>query len=245
VRAASQILTAALLATAALAQEPNLDEGMEGTLRLKIPEPMVFDLVRPLGSKVGELEVNTLAVVGRDGRLRWNPEIEMVVFPWLALEFELPMENTALETYKIAAQGRLKRIGSIKSPYTQGWQTIFEAGRLGNPSQFAALYISAVRWSPRLSTLSLNGWQTTWSAGQRGHEALVNNTFFWQSERRPVVGLETNFRVKPQRVSSLLMPQIHIPLPGKFSLQCGAGAERSLARLWGPAVSARLIWEGR
>lgn len=216
---------------------------MEGALRLKIPEPLVFDLVRPLGSTVGEIEVNTLAVMGRDGRIRWNPEIEAVVLPWLALEFELPMENTALETYKLAAQGRLKRIGSVKSPYSQGWQAIYEYGRLGNPSELSAVYISAVRWSPAISTLSLNGWRTAWGEGKREHAALVNNTIFWQRERRPVLGVETNFRVGTRRFSSLLMPQIHVALPGKFSLQCGAGAERTMARVWGPAVAARLIWE--
>lgn len=243
---AKQIAAWLLLTAAGVfgqATDPDPDGGMEGTLRLKIPEPLVFDLVRPLGSTPGEVEINTLAVMGRDGRIRWNPEIEAVVFPWLALEFELPVENAALETYKFAAQGKLKRVGTVKSPYTHGWQTIYEKGRLGNPNDFSALYISAVRWSPAISTLSLNGWKTAWGEGKREHAALVNNTIFWQLERRPVLGFETNLRVAPNRVSSLLMPQIHIHLPGKFSLQCGAGAERTTARVWGPAVAARLIWE--
>jgi hypothetical protein len=219
------------------------DEGMEGAIRLKIPEPLVFDLVRPLGSTPGEVEVNTLVQVDRSGRIRWNPEIEAVIFPWLALEFELPLENTTLETYKFAAQGKLKRIGSKKSPYTHGWQTIYEKGRLDYASSFSALYISGARWTPSISSLSLNGVQTAWVRGYREQAALLNNTVFWQQEQRPVLGLETNLRVGNRGVGSLLIPQIHLQLPHKFSFQCGIGAERSITRAWGPAVAARLIWE--
>jgi hypothetical protein len=216
---------------------------MEGAIRLRIPEPMVFDLVRPLGSTPGEIEVNTLFYVDRTGRLRWNPEVEAVIFPWLAVEFELPMENTTLESYKFAFQGKFKRIGSIRSPYTHGWQTIYEKGRIGYPSDFSALYISGVRWSPSISTLSLNGVQTLWGAGYREQAGLLNNTIFWQREQRPVLGLESNLRVNSRGVGSLLMPHIHIQLPRKLSFQCGAGAVRSFDRTWGPAMSARLIWE--
>lgn len=206
---------------------------------------MVVDLVRPLGSKPGEMEVNTLAQIDNSGRVRWNPEIEAVLFPWLALEFELPLENTTLENYKFAAQGTLNRIDSNNSPYVHGWQAIYEKGRREFPSAVAAFYISGVRWSPSISTLSLNGWQVQWDDGGREHAATINNTIFWRPPRGPLLGFETNFRAAASGVSALLMPQVHIQLPGNLSLQCGVGAERASGGEWTPAAAARLIWEIR
>ncbi len=43
-----------------------------------IPEPMVFDMIRPLGARRGELEANTLAQVNLSGASRdveWAPEV--------------------------------------------------------------------------------------------------------------------------------------------------------------------------
>ena len=220
------------------------DEGLEGVIRLKIPEPLVFDLVRPLGATPGETEVNTLARLDlRTGKIKWNPEIEAVVLPWLALEFELPIENATLTTYKFAAQGGLKGIGGKRSPYSHGWQTIYELGRQEFPSDFSALYITGVRWSPTISSLSLNGWQTIWGSTPREHAALVNNTIFWQRPNKPVLGFETNFRLRPESTSALLMPQIHFQLPRRWSLQVGMGAARADTSAWAPNVAARLIWE--
>ena len=65
-----------------------------------IPEPMVFDMVRPLGAQRGELEINTLAqrnLSGSGSRTEWAPEIEYAFMDGLAIEFELPFENSELK----------------------------------------------------------------------------------------------------------------------------------------------------
>lgn len=36
------------------------DEGTLSSVRPRIPEPMVYDLIRPLGAEKGEFEVNSL-----------------------------------------------------------------------------------------------------------------------------------------------------------------------------------------
>ena len=42
-----------------------------------IPEPLVFDMVRPLGSPKGEMEVNAfLNQSTHGGPLQWSPELE-------------------------------------------------------------------------------------------------------------------------------------------------------------------------
>lgn len=90
-------------------------EGVSGEERgPRVPEPMVFDLVRPLGAKHGEWEANTLALfpfrprsrraddmpdplgLVRRSRDRWGIE-------WAP---ELPMEDAALEAFKVGGKRR-------------------------------------------------------------------------------------------------------------------------------------------
>ena len=62
-----------------------------------IPEPMVFDMIRPLTAKRGEVEVNTLVqrdLSGPRGEVEWAPEIEMAVADGFAVELELPLIDT-------------------------------------------------------------------------------------------------------------------------------------------------------
>ena len=95
----------------------------------RIAEPMVFDLIWPLGAKGGEGEVNVLSLAplrhksrrsnhvadplglvrrspDREG-LEWAPEIEYAVYDGVELECEVPMENTHLEAYSDRILGPL------------------------------------------------------------------------------------------------------------------------------------------
>jgi len=92
----------------------------------QVPEPMVFDLIRPLGAKRGEAEVNVLGLIPlrqRSGTVddvpdplglvrrspdsqefEWAPESELALMDGFAVEVEFPLENSHLESYKAAAQ---------------------------------------------------------------------------------------------------------------------------------------------
>ena len=90
---------------AASSQKLNNDAAT-GSDELDIPEPLVFDLVRPLGSPQGELEVNFFASrINGQGQLSWSPEIEYVIADGYAVELELPHTNGSLDEYKMALQG--------------------------------------------------------------------------------------------------------------------------------------------
>ncbi len=91
---------------------------------LRIPEPMVFDLVRPWGRGSGEINVLGLVPLRRTSKtvdhapdplslvrgssdtqgMEWAPEIEYTVTDGISIEFEAPMENASLEAYKVAGQ---------------------------------------------------------------------------------------------------------------------------------------------
>src|SRR5690606_33047962 len=69
-----------------------------------IPEPLAFDLVRGLGARKGELEVNVLLEVPVGGVPHWAPEVEWALADGAALELELPIRGTELEAIKFASQ---------------------------------------------------------------------------------------------------------------------------------------------
>jgi hypothetical protein len=220
---------------------PDPDQGALGSVRLQIPEPMVFDLVRPLGAQKGEIEVNSLflrPLTGRGRALRWAPEVEMTYAEGHAIEFELPAEGAEIESYKLALQSKFP---ARKSPYfTHGWQGIAEKGRHGFAWDTSQLYLTGVRWHPRWSMMSLNGARYARPRGAPGRwSALANNTLFYQAPRRPVLGLESNLELSRKRGTyALLMPQMHVHIGSRFQLQFGAGGERRP----GGAVNAAAAW---
>ena len=75
---------------------------------VSIPEPLMFDLVRGLGAKQGELEINSLADFplnnGSNRGVEWAPEIEYALFDNFAIELEFPLNNFELEALKMAIQ---------------------------------------------------------------------------------------------------------------------------------------------
>lgn len=75
----------------------------------------------------------------------------------LAVEFELPAEATRARIYEFAVQRQLPQPKSTKKRYIHGWQAIAEIPRSDEDSALAGLYISGVRWSERVSSLSLSG----------------------------------------------------------------------------------------
>jgi hypothetical protein len=229
----------------ALASNPS-DDATEGTIRLSIPEPLIFDLVRPLGARTGEIEVNTLATWRKDGRIQWAPEVEMVVGRGIALEFELPGEGRQLTHYKLAAQGKLRRPGLFRNDrYIHGWQAITEIPRHGHEAETAGLYISGVRWSRAVSSLSLNGVAVEGNRGHRSASALLNNTLFAEWRSTPVLGLETNLRVRRGLTDAKIVPQIHRHLGSGLHLQAGIGVHRIPGHQTRPLVALRLVRELR
>lgn len=109
------------------------DEGSLSSIRPRIPEPLVFDLIRPLGAEKGELEVNSLfriAPSDQPRRLQWAPEVEYAFAEGYGIEFELPLENAGVASYKGAIQGTLP--GPWKRRFIHGWQAIGETARKGS-----------------------------------------------------------------------------------------------------------------
>ncbi|MDR5170918.1 hypothetical protein IHQ56_03705 [Methylobacillus flagellatus] len=191
-----------------------------------IPEPMLFDLVRPLGSPKGELEVNNLAEHSlRNGDIQWAPEIEYAFADGYALEIELPFENSSLSTYKLALQGTLDSPASERMIH--GWQVIAKRKAHENTYSADALYLHGYRMSPKWSTFNMLGVRRTELGSDGRNVVLSNNSLFYSYSSRLVLGLEVNNEIDHRmKWRYRITPQLHYNFDKHRTLQFGIGPSR-------------------
>jgi hypothetical protein len=213
-----------------------------------IPEPMVFDMIRPLAAPRGELEANTLALFpinARGEEIDWAPEIEYAFANGWAVEFELPFEDARLAAYKFALQGTFGTFANKRGVH--GVQTIVEINRDTGRLDTSLLYIAGVRYSEKWSTLTMIGVNRPDDQplpGERRDDAILfNHSIFNDVGKHTVVGVETNIRAGRTNTKWLVMPQVHQRLSEKIMLQAGLGAQKSPQRSAHPTAAVRLIKE--
>ncbi|WP_315764366.1 hypothetical protein [Sphingomonas sp. Y38-1Y] len=209
-----------------------------------IPEPMVFDMIRPLGAKKGELEINALATTPLSGQSRvveWAPEIEYAVTDGFAIEFELPFENARLTELKLGLQ---KTFGTMDNGrIAHGVQYLGIYDRHDDSASHAVLYMIGRRHSEKLSTMTMVGVGDV-RVGQPESEAglLVNHSTFYHIAEDKVAGLELNYK-SGQDGGVLAMPQYHGSLAKKVAIQAGAGVDKQRGAKARPVAGLRLIRE--
>jgi hypothetical protein len=209
-----------------------------------IPEPMLFDLIRPLGAKRGEVEFNTLAIfpwraVNRDldrdpfgsGQttrdregIEWAPEIEFAFADGWAVEFELPFEGQKLEAYKFALQGTFGT--AFDNRYIHGFQTIVEPTPEWSRWNSTLLYLGGIKFDEQWSALFMVGGRIDLAGrGNAGtFERLVNASLFREIRDDFVLGMEVNHAVGNRgRSQTILVPQFHYDLTRQIQLQSGIG----------------------
>ena len=213
---------------------------------MRIPEPMVFDLVRPLGARARELEVNVLGLVPLRSTARrpadegdplgivpesddrrgveWAPEIEWAPWDDFAIEFELPSEGDRLEAYKTAAQLTLGVYP--ERGYSHGLQGILQYDRRPDSFTGSLLYISGFLLDESWSLLTMLGGRAEFGGTTEDptEELLFNASLFWSADEHVALGLETNTALASAgRHSFLVMPQLHWEISPRCTLQCGVG----------------------
>jgi len=238
----SLVVFGAAVATDAIAQSaiPTSIPGATSATIPAIPEPMIFDMVRPLGARRGELEVNALAQVNLSGpgrHVEWAPEVEYAVADGFAVEIELPFTNGRLTDYKIGLQGTLGTFRGGRSIH--GVQYLGLHNRRDGGWSSSLLYLLGNRFGERLSTMTMIGAAdvTLKSTG-----LIVNHTTFWDVDPETVLGFEVNRQTGASQYW-LLMPQLHRAIGQKVSAQIGAGAERGHVGPFRPRVGLRIIRE--
>jgi hypothetical protein len=186
------------------------------------PEPMVFDLVDPLGAPKGKLEVNTLLDYSpRSGQVEWSPEVEYSFAKGHAIEFELPLENTTRQEYKVSLQGTFGHLA--KGRMLHGWQAI--GRRKIEEKVYAAelLYVNDYRFSNQWSTMNMIGARHT-AIGKSGELiVLMNNSLFYSFSEHFILGVELNTEIGKHDWRYRLTPQIQYVAGKGVSIQLGGG----------------------
>lgn len=205
-----------------------------------IPEPLLFDLMRPLHAKKGELEVNTLAVFPRNGKAHWAPEVEYAVADGVAIEFEFPFVNSHFESTKLGFQFRLGH--NEKSVH--GIQVLGEFAASG-PSQtsVSALYLYGHRFDETWSLMSMTGLQTVYGNQDREWRGLQNLSIFRNESEALTTGIELNwsFTSRDLLEELAITPQLHYSFDKDWMVQTGVGMRKSDGNRWNPEYSLRLI----
>ncbi len=209
-----------------------------------VPEPMVFDMMRPLGAKRGELEANALATTplsGSDKTVQWAPEVEYAVADGFAIEGELPFEDGRLVDLKLGLQAAFGAFNGGRSAHGGQYLGIYNREARHYRSSFA--YMLAHRYNARWSSISMAGLgDISFSGGHGRNSAIVNHSLFYDSRDGQVLGLELNYRGGSDGYV-LVMPQIHQRLAEKVNVQAGLGAERPHGGTVRPKAGIRLIRE--
>ena len=219
-------------------------KGIQETVN--IPEPLMFDLVRGLGAKQGELEMNVLADFPLNSSstrgVEWAPEIEYALFNNFAIELEFPFNDFELEAYKMAIQWT---IGSSKSnKFIHGIQIIGETYIHDDILELNFLYVPAYRFSEVWSVIGLFGVMLESGADtpQNNYTIILNASVFADVNKHTVVGLEINNsdpsfqRIDDNNMELIILPQAHYEFDSGFSLQFGIGPKFSQGKTDGSAV---------
>ncbi|WP_437224356.1 hypothetical protein SH661x_003594 [Planctomicrobium sp. SH661] len=207
-----------------------------------IPEPMIFDLVRPLGEHRGAAEVNILSLFPLGGRrtleyvdplgivhvsedrghIEWAPEYEVAIRDGLAIEFEFPFESGTLEALKTAVQWTIGT--ALEEHYIHGVQVIVEPTVDFQNWNLVALYLGGYRFNETWSTLMMIGGRAVTGPNVRHDERefLFNYSVFANVSDHITTGLEGNFAQSNDGHTALLLtPQVHVEITDHFLIQTG------------------------
>jgi hypothetical protein len=209
-----------------------------------VPEPMVFDMMRPLGARQGELEANTLATAplsGPDGKIAWAPEVEYAVVDGFAVEAELPFEGGRLAELKLGLQGALGTFNAGRSAHGVQYLGIYDRHSHRYSSSLA--YMLVHRFNARWSNVAMAGlWDIGLGRKTHRNRAILNNTSFYNAAEGTVLGLEVNY-LGGEEGHVLVMPQLHQKLASRVNVQIGLGGHRPRGDVVRPKGGVRLIRE--
>jgi hypothetical protein len=209
-----------------------------------IPEPMIFDMMRPLGAQKGEMEVNALAMTTSPFRPReaeWAPELEYAFADGKAIEFELPFNGARLEALKLGLQAAFGASADGRSAHGVQYLGIYDrdTGRYSN----ALLYMAGHRFNARWSTMNMIGLDDIALKRRNGRNAmLLNHATFYDVNAGTVAGVELNVAGGAERLVRVA-PQLHQRLADKINVQAAAGVEKHRHHRVRPALGVRLVRE--
>ncbi|MGE3611504.1 MAG: hypothetical protein AB7I27_18070 [Bacteriovoracaceae bacterium] len=214
-----------------------------------IPEPMIFDLVRPLGSKKGQWEANTLLIQEHYPELSHShesPELEYVVMDNLALELEIPGVGGEPDALKGVLQWTMGHLGNSNKTI-HGVQLINQRFIQKDPyNEVTPIYILGHRFNREYTLLLMLGDQYRYSSTKHDHFLVFNATIFdvYSHVKEIEFGLENNILGFGNNFQFWrITPQIEVVLEDQWKIQTGFGTLYSYQYGWESSSSLRVIKE--
>lgn len=241
------ILGLIFLITPVFADEPGYYDEYESVSY--IPEPMMFDLVRPLGSKKGQWEINTLITQEESPALSHShvsPEIEYVFAENWAAEVEIPMIGGEPDSLKGVLQWTAGHSGKSRQ-IVHGFQLITQRFiDEDTHNELTPIYIYGHRFNHDYTMLAMIGDQYHYGEVSNGHFLVLNATIFHVYSRvkdiefgleQNVLGFGHNFQY--WRIT----PQIDVVLEDHWKIQTGFGTLYTYVHGWESTSSLRVVKE--
>lgn len=238
-------------------------------LKLSHAEPLYIDLIRDLGARKGEKEINVGFGMNDDKQyVSYNGfvEYEFAVANRLGLEVEVPFEmyqhnhkdgvvlpDNRIEGVKLATQYTFLVSEKYQTSMAVGYIQEFEfssfsdmghSGKLFEGTLYSPIFIAAKRWTPNIHTLLYAGPVTEQFFETNTWETTlqVNANLHYVFHGGYFIGLETNMEFSDEKPSFVFRPQLKVPFSKKVSLGVLAGIPASDHDHQGLSGMARLIW---
>lgn len=240
-------------------------------LKLHHAEPLYLDLIRDLGARKGEKELNF--GMGIEDYKKYNSysgfvEYEFAPADRLGVEVEIPfrffqrvdgvtttaMPQNRIEGVKLATQYTFlvsnkyqtsMAVGYIQEFEFSSFSTIDHQGKFLEGTLYNPIFIVAKRWTPAIHTLLYTGpvFEQHFTDNRVHTLVQVNaNLHYVFPGSGNFVGLETNMEFSENKPSVIFRPQIKLKISDGVAIGCLAGIPaRSSER--GLSIMTRLIWE--
>jgi len=238
-------------------------------LKLSHAEPLFIDLIRDLGARKGEKEINVgFGVNDEKQYLSYTGfvEYEFAVANRLGLEIEVPFEiyqhnhqqtlsmpDNRIEGVKLATQYTFMvsekyqtsmAVGYIQEFELSSFSDIDHNGRLFEGTLYNPIFIAAKRWTPNIHTLLYTGpvFEQFFATNTWETSAQVNANLHYVFTGGNFVGLETNMEFSHEKPSFVFRPQFKLQFSKKVSLGFLAGIPATNHSHQGLSGMTRLIW---
>lgn len=238
-------------------------------LKLSHAEPLYIDLIRDLGARKGEKEINVgFGINDEKHYLSYNGfvEYEFAIANRLGLEVEIPFEvnqrlsgkqsmsmpDNRIEGVKLATQYTFWVSEKYQTSMAVGYIQEFEFSSLSDIDHkrslfegalYNPIFIAAKRLTPHIHTLLYTGpvIEQSFKTNNWETSAQVNANLHYVFTGGNFVGLETNMEFSDEKPSFVLRPQFKVQFSKKVSLGILAGIPVANHE-HGISGMGRLIW---
>ena len=239
-------------------------------LKLHHAEPLYIDLIRDLGARKGEHELNVgFGMNDEKDYLTYTgfAEYEFAVADRLGLEIEVPFEiyshtnnnrnqslpGNRVEGIKIATQYTFwvsekhqtsMAVGYIQEMEFSALPDIDHNGKLFEGTAYNPIFIAAKRLTPNIHTLLYTGpvMEQKFETNQWKNIMDVNANLHYVFNNGNFAGLETNMEFSAGKPEFVFRPQFKVAFNKSVSLGVLAGIPASRHYSHGISAMTRMIW---